>query len=672
MIKSTINVPRGIRYISEWQNFNIPEKICILNKTLTGCGFTEWVITSNENVVLCSPRKILLENKEEQHPEVFYFKNELDYDIRVDKDLTKEYYKKYDQIPTPPADAQERLENMKQGLRNYCYSRMMKGLPIKILVTYDSFRIVKEVLKTSLPDVYFNIYIDEFQSIFTDSRFKSSTEIVFLSHLQGLDKVCFVSATPMIDKYLEMLDEFKDLPYFELDWGAEEQSRIIKPNLEIKAINGSITSYVKAITDKYLSGNFDKATYRDESGRIVEIESKEAVIYVNSVKNICDIIRKCGLNINNTNVLCARTPENEKDIKKAFGLKGKGVSGIGKVPLRGEPRKMFTLCTRTVYLGADFYSPCAQSFIFSDANIDCLSVDITTDLPQILGRQRLESNPWKNSARLYYKTLATDKAITQDDFNNHIQKKVSDTNDLLSLYNRSVGSEKSTLAERCLHLVKSMNYRLDYLAVNERAGNVLVPVFNNLVLVSELRTFEIQQIEYKDRFSVFSTIVNNDLLVFEEKIDSFVTKFNSLILFTDKMKYVCDTCEVLGEDEADRFINSIPLIYKNYYLTLGPERIKTFSYRKAYLEAEYSKQFQQQNTITDLDTLVYSRISIGDRYSNQELKELLRSLYEISSYPANPKASDIEKWFEVKTCRIINKTTGKRDYGIEIIKKKDK
>lgn len=59
---------------------------------------------------------------------------------------------------------------------------------------------------------------------------------------------------------------------------------------------------------------------------------------------------------------------------------------------------MFTFCTRTVYLGADFYSLCARSFIFSDSNIDSLAVDISEDLPQILGRQRLFDNPWKNSA----------------------------------------------------------------------------------------------------------------------------------------------------------------------------------------------------------------------------------------------------------------------------------
>ena len=81
---------------------------------------------------------------------------------------------------------------------------------------------------------------------------------------------------------------------------------------------------------------------------------------------------------------------------------------------------MFTLCTRTVYLGADFYSTNAKSYIFSDANIDSLSVDITIDLPQILGRQRLETNPWKNRADLYYKTIGDRK---MDIYENIVNKK---------------------------------------------------------------------------------------------------------------------------------------------------------------------------------------------------------------------------------------------------------
>ena len=72
-------VPNGIRYISDWKDYSLTnfDKPHILNKTLTGCGFTEYCIRNPLNVILCSPRRILLENKEDQHKEeVLYVKNE--------------------------------------------------------------------------------------------------------------------------------------------------------------------------------------------------------------------------------------------------------------------------------------------------------------------------------------------------------------------------------------------------------------------------------------------------------------------------------------------------------------------------------------------------------------------------------------------------------------------
>ena len=73
MNKLILEVPTGIRYISEWEDFdfeNFPDK-CIINKQLPGCGFTEWCIRNHHPLVLCSPRKMLLQNKSDQHPEVF-------------------------------------------------------------------------------------------------------------------------------------------------------------------------------------------------------------------------------------------------------------------------------------------------------------------------------------------------------------------------------------------------------------------------------------------------------------------------------------------------------------------------------------------------------------------------------------------------------------------------
>ena len=98
MIKQApIVVPKGIRYLSQWGDFSIPDHPCIINKQITGCGFTEYCITNNENVILCSPRKILLENKESQHiGQVYYIRNDLDTSPKVDVDLNKESRKSSD------------------------------------------------------------------------------------------------------------------------------------------------------------------------------------------------------------------------------------------------------------------------------------------------------------------------------------------------------------------------------------------------------------------------------------------------------------------------------------------------------------------------------------------------------------------------------------------------
>ena len=63
MNKTILDVPAGIRYMSEWEGFELPDFPVIINKQITGCGFTEWCIRNRLNSIICSPRKILLENK---------------------------------------------------------------------------------------------------------------------------------------------------------------------------------------------------------------------------------------------------------------------------------------------------------------------------------------------------------------------------------------------------------------------------------------------------------------------------------------------------------------------------------------------------------------------------------------------------------------------------------
>ena len=240
MINKTnkVLVPRGIRYMSDWEEFyqNFPRFPHIMDKQIPGCGFTEWCLTNPDNVVLCSPRNMLIQNKYEQHPsDVFRVKNDkYDIDPGVDKDTSRdatkseveEFLSSTNKQVMSVEEANTFYARLRDELRQYFNKRNTESKSYKILVTYDSFRTVKEILLEMGLLKEFQIIVDEFQSVFMDSRFKSNTELEFIDQLQDLQKVCFLSATPMLEEYLKMIPEFKDLPYYELDWSAEDPTRV--------------------------------------------------------------------------------------------------------------------------------------------------------------------------------------------------------------------------------------------------------------------------------------------------------------------------------------------------------------------------------------------------------------------------------------------------------------
>ena len=661
--KEKIIVPKNVRFISNWEGFELPNKPSIIDKKVPGCGFTEYCLTNNENVVLCSPRKLLLNNKYRQHlGEVFYVENKLDQDETVDKDLEK-FTKGSTYIPTKLEDEVEErervniLNSLKAEIEQYINSRIFNAKPVKLLVTYDSFKIVKEVLKGLGTLQNYRIVVDEFQSIFTDSRFKADTEIEFLAFLQGIDKVNFVSATPMIDEYLIEMDEFCNLPYYELDWETEDPTRLMKPDLKVRTCK-SINDVSYKIIQTYLNHDFEKFNYKDENGRIVEVESREVVFFVNSVSNILGIIKKSNLKPEQCNILVANTPDNAKKLKRRLGKDW----CIGDVPIKGEEHKMFTFCTRTVYLGADFYSTNARTIILSDANVETLSVDISLDLPQILGRQRNIENPWRNHAEFYYKT--NNKIYSKEDFDEYVAKKLKKTENLLNVYKTTDDVNKLDLAEKYKKDTVASNYKDDYVSVNEHAGKVPIPCLNKLVLISEKRAFDIQQVDYKDRFSVFNALERENLILDNTKIlvNEFLINFNHYTIFDSKLKYLC---EFIEDTKLDIVLDYIPLTYKNYYNSIGPERCKAFSYQKSKLEKELALQkFEVNNMIPE----IHNTFKVGEIYSLADIKEKLKQIYSTNNYNKTAKATDIEFYFDISDCS--RKVEGKKVKCYKILNKK--
>ena len=656
--KTIIKVPKGVRYIGNWKGFNLPQEPHIMDKTITGCGFTEWCLTNEFNVVLCSPRNILLDNKTEQHEgEVYRIRSEYyDKELGVDKDITKtaqpnEEDDKLLDLTIEEEEEKTLFEKINQELDEYFIVRGIK--PKKILVTYDSFHVLKSVLISRGILGAFQIIIDEFQSIFTDARFKSNTELEFVGQLQDIQRVCYLSATPMMGEYLKKIPEFASLPYYELDWEVLDPGRVMKPDLEVRVVK-SIYDPAKKIIEDFKAGKFERVYKNDEQGNPILIEAREVVFYVNSVNNILQIIKKNSLKPEECNILCAKTVKNENSIKNKLGEKWK----IGRVPLEGEARKMFTFCTRTVYLGADFYSPCAISIILSDANVDCLAVDISLDLPQILGRQRLWENPWKNWARFYYKPL-TDKTKqkipTPEEFEAKIQEKMVRTEKKLKNFEKA--EFKDAAIEDIRDLIKSNNYQKDYVGLNTRAGGTIRPEINTLVLISEQRAFDIQQLDYKDRFTVINAL-DLDFTGVSGEVNAFFAEYDELKTVYEKLYFLCEAD--LSEDARRIVENQVDGKIKSY-LTIGKDRLKALGYNSTKINKELGNYVVDKE---DIEMIIQKEFHEGDRLLKADIKEKLKKIYETLNINKSAKAIDIEEWFEVKRSKMEDKE------GLELVKQK--
>ena len=691
-----IQVPAGIRYLGEWtkqngyaEDFNFsmfPDNKFILDKELPGCGFTEYCNKSgNEDVILCSPRVMLIDNKKDQYGEdVFLVKNEMDKDPGIDKDLNKqqkdnskikteeELTKEAEELKQKNSEIHEKI---KKDFKKYFNRMVCDGKPIKILVTYDSYHIIKDLFIEENSNRFFDSYtvVDEFQSILHDSRFKSSTEMQFMDNLKSTNHVIFASATPTLEKYINMLDEFDGLPFYTLDWGTLDPTRIIKPNLEVLVMR-SVGEKACQIIKTYLDGSFDSVVIQRD-GQPVKIESREAVLYVNSVNHITSIIKKMGLTPDQVLILCSNTDANKRKVKK-LGKK----YDIGHVPNpnNGESFPMFTFCTRTVYLGADFYSNCAKTFIFSDANIDSLAVDISEDLPQILGRQRLTTNPWKNSATFFYRATADYRKMILEDFQKELNRKMNRTNDLLQAYNEaSTNSIKYNLATTYKDMAELKNYKNDYVGVNTvylknpdtgEVVKILKPTMNNLVYVNDLRAFDIQQVDYKDRFTVFSTITNKmtptDYVNYE--VLGFLSQYNSLTTRYDKLRLLC---EYDMSDEARKIVvGQIPDNdeIKSYYTVLGPQRLYELGYNVTLIKKDLKIVTFDPEL---LRTSIYSEFHIGEKLTLSDIKTKLTDIYNKLNYSKTPKAIDLLEYFDVKKGLVNCVVDGakKRSKGYELL-----
>jgi hypothetical protein len=293
------------------------------------------------------------------------------------------------------------------------------------------------------------------------------------------------------------------------------------------------------------------------------------------------------------------------------------------------------------------------------------------DLEQILGRQRLKENPWKNCATMYVKVIDKKHILEKEVFDKRIEEKVKKSENLLSGYWEAKDSIKHDLAENYLTVAKLCHYKNNYVAVTEvrnwTTGQVvkLEPVFNNLMLVSEMRAFDVQQIDYKDRFTVFSAVDQEGIEGVTQKACEMAIEFNGVGDTSRKLKMLVelDTLEGVTKKDISSFLELIPPKFKEYYTIMGPDFIRANKYQEADIRREWIKL--RANKTIDIASEIYKIFEVGKRYTKADIKETLKGLYSRLGYQKTAKASDLEEYFSLK--KIF---TSDKKNGFELLEKK--
>ena len=599
-----IKVPENVEFLTDWNGFELPKGI--LNKGVTGCGATSVAIEDEHKTIICSPRINLIKNKVGQHKGLFGVFG----DVKNDEIMA--YLEKAE---TP-----------------------------KIMVTYDSMPRLAKLIN----DKYdWRVVVDEYHYLLIDSGFRSDKAIALLDVVNEFDYVTYLSATPIADKYIQKMEQFKDVPYTELIWGDRVERIYVAREISTKPIDNAIK-----IVRNYQNGIFSK------EGDAV---SKECVIFLNSVTNIANIIHQTKIPPEDVNIIVADTEENRKLVRQI----GKGYD-IGTIPLEGEPHKMFTFCTSTAFAGCDFYSTCASTFVISDNKKVHTSIDIATELAQIAGRQRLACNPFRKTIVFIYNVDIGES--NADIYKGAINKKLAESEDLAKWRNSVPDSCRKREIKETIEMQNIKKYSESYVRYDEKSDSFTV---NRWAYLNELFAYDVQHENYQDSIIVKKQLEESGFgIKGEEKRSDYKEQLKCILAkegFADRMKRYCELRQLKETNPyylADEIMERQYEDLKLYYDRLGYDRIKALGFKEKDLKNELERSYREN----DIKQKFREVFVVGERMSTEDIKRTMTEIYAKYGIRKKGVATQLENEYGIRMKYVkISTPDGIRKGGYEFI-----
>jgi hypothetical protein len=635
--KGTIEVTPGVDYVNDWRDntgkYVLDDIIrvgkVIINKVVTGCGFTTYSLCNKMNTILISPRLKLILNKMEQfnkyEPLCFYFNREKGYD-----------------------GSQKTIDELKTEFTLYQHECKQNKRPLKVLVTYDSFCALASMLEGFKIDISkkFNITVDESHCLIKDIKLKEysnkSVLSTFIDRLFSYKNVLFISATPIID-YMQEIEEFKNdyVSYYELGWSNIEPviQRTYTCNSALNAFDQIYAKYNKQ------QGVFDVINLPGCNAPY----SHEGVIFLNSVKEICHILgkyitKKQLINPCDVTIICADNKENLKELHKVH----KKLNITRTIPKMGDPHTTWTFVTRTAFEGVDFYSPSASTYVIANYNVSSLSLDIASDIPQIIGRQRRKDNPFRNTVHLFYKD--NKQQLYDNEFEASQNLKMQESQNQIAIWNSAPMECKQIALNNIDTYIK---HNPNKLYITTTSGE---PVINNLLIVSERYCYDV----IKNHHQWFIMSSNAYGRAYSMPVQELKDRLSIAQSLADALRVAYGYFVCADKTQAIEYFIMLRNEGYNeigyYYNNLSPDRIKACSFNSTKLDTEIANNNAYHNIAMHLPKYY----ELNGVYTREEVKGKLQLIYNELGLKKTATATDLEKYVNCIQC----KKNGSRAYKL--------
>lgn len=576
---------------------------CIFNKVITGCGGTTVALSNNECYIIAVPTQELIKNK-----------------IKRDDAGVGTYTLQNGETREIFGLFGYSSYMMKKDLRDYIEIHEIK----KIMCTYDKM----EMLLHFIDPQDYRLLVDEYHTLLKAYSFREKAINRVFSTFRMYKSFCFMSATPIMPDFKPtLLDDV-------------EEVMAIWDNVE------KITVNLQYSNKPFLTAaNIIKRYQTDGFVEVNGNKSYEAFFFINSVNEICKILKHCNLTNDNARIICADTEDNRKKL------------GDFNISTSNSENKQFTFITCKSFEGVDYFSDSAISFVVSSASAEHTKLAIDTDIPQIVGRIRSKNNPFRNKIVHIYNKTNKDIDLT------------TSFEEMTDITNRTEEGAKQQIEK-----YNKATTRAEKIAIKRLINNDLILetedgiYYNDAILKLDLYNFKVNHIIYKSGISVRTEYqeqgIQTTAITYNKEEGEMKTEDETKAIPFKEAYLKALTCKDLVQRDQYMKVDMV----KEAIEQLTPEEVRAARYTKKAVKELLISKNEKLNQFTKAIKMIKQEMPYNEFVPVAKVKAILANIYEILGIEKKAKATDITAFFYAK--EMVRTIDSKRIKTICIIRPK--